>query len=131
MRQKKKVRQTANTHTQHLLVNTSKFISAALVFQYNQHSMQNKDINVKITLNYDFGSGSFSTAELCYYTARTVTRDSQEISAENGISLVLCYATPTHSNNGNPILTTKLLVHSYSVLQSMSSFMTGKNTQSH
>jgi hypothetical protein len=55
--------------------------------------MQNKNINVKITLNYEFGSGSFSTAELCYYTARTITRDSHEISAENGISLVLCYAT--------------------------------------
>jgi len=59
--------------------------------------MQKKNIyiyiKVKITLNYDFGSGSFSTAELCYYTARTVTGDLYKSHAENGISLVLCYAT--------------------------------------
>jgi len=79
------------------LVNTTKFISAALVFQYNQHSMQNKNIKVKTTLNYDFGSGSFSTAELCYYIARTVTRDSHESRAENGISLIQCYATYSNS----------------------------------
>jgi hypothetical protein len=49
--------------------------------------MQNKNINVKITLNYDFGCGIFSTAELCSYAARTVTRDSHESYAEYGIRL--------------------------------------------
>jgi hypothetical protein len=47
-------------------------------------------------------------------------------------NVMLLILTPTHSNNGNPILTTKLLVNFYSVLQSMSSFMTGKkNTLLH
>lgn len=41
-------------------------------------------------------------------------------------NVMLLILTPTHSNNGNPILTTKLLVHFYSVLQSMSSFTTEK-----
>jgi len=41
-------------------------------------------------------------------------------------NVMLLILTPAHSNNGNPILNIKLLVHFYSVLQSMSSFTTGK-----
>jgi hypothetical protein len=41
-------------------------------------------------------------------------------------NVMLLILIPKHSNNGNPILTTKLLVHFYSVLQSMSSFTTEK-----
>jgi hypothetical protein len=49
------------------------------------------------------------------------------------VGLMLLILPFTHSNFGNPILTTKLLVHFYSVLQSMSFFICDrkKNTLFH